>query len=379
MQLKRSLLACLVMVSSLAFASFAAALSGSWAATVGIWPGLGVVAVQSPSELILTYTVGDWSFSSDTQFDVAGWTSQEFKADGSISALAIDSVLTFDPAHAAFSNWRVTGTLSVAGATLGGRLTVWANGTWFDTWISSTTGPVSVSAYLYLGEGGGCSLSFYSASLVVGFPLSCAAVQSIVSFHSQGLDYAQFEASDIAIPNLPWLSFDALLVLKPSQKAFELAPVLNFGTTDCITVYISGAGLGSLSPAPLTAASLSLDGFGLQCTIGDVEFSELSYFGTGTKPGILKNTWYQEACQIKAKSETCCGPIELDAAVYCLPDGTFPWSIMPSGTGLFGVDEIRAEASVAAGKRLTISLTVDVLPVWAPVLMSWEIGFKVVW
>ena len=368
------------MMLGLATVSLAEAFGGSWEATVGIWPDLGIVKLQTPSELIMTYTTGNWSFSSDTVLGETGWRSEKLEVGGSFSSLTLDSALSFDPAHAAFSHWQLTGIVPLPKVTLGGSLNLWATGgTWFDMWMSGTAGPATVAAYVDFGEGSGCSLPFYSASVNVDFPLSCAAVQSTVSFNCQGFNSAALKVTGVTISGLPWLSIDALLTFTSSLKTLGFSPEFNFGADGCFSLYISEATAGGTSPAPLTLAGISIDGVGLECTVGGVTFAGLSYFGKGTKPGFLTDTSYQEGYQVRVESEACCGPIGVNVTVYCLPDSSFPWSSMPSGSGLFGVVEVRAEMQLAVTKQLTISGSIDVLPVWSPVLMHWAIGLTVTW
>jgi len=369
--MKKALVLSLAVVLGLGVASFAQTLSGSWDTTIGITPS--PVALTIDSELIVTYAVSGWSFTSDTVLDETGWQGQEFDVNGALGAFSIGSALVFDPATALFDSWEVTGGLSIAGVSFEATFDLTDTGTTLEIVGSGSAGNVDVSIDLMLGSGDGCDFNFSGVTIDVGFPFCCADVTSEISFDCDGFNYVTFEVDGIAIPNLPWLSLDAVLKFTPGPtggKTLTLTPAFDFGAIACFDLYIEQLSTGGIGPTSvLSLGDIVISGIGLDCTIGGVEFTGISYWGTGDKPGLLEDTDYWEAYQIKTTDDGCCGPFEFDITVYFLQ----------GGLQLFDVAEIDANMSLQVAQQFTFSTGIAIDLTVSPAFTNWTIGFLVEW
>ena len=367
--MKKALVLSLVVVLGLGVASFAQTLSGTWDTTITITPA-PAITLGIHSELIVTYAVSGWAFSSDTVLTDTGWSSQSFKVNGTLGAFTLGSVLDFDPLAVAFKQWEVTGGLSLAGVTFSGDFVLIPNVTTLDLIGSGTAGTVTVKGDLKLGSGVGCNFDFNGVTIDVGFPFCCANVTSEINITCAGFQYVKFDVVGIAIPNLPWVTIGADVYFTTQTKTLTLTPEFNFGTITCFNLYISEAKSGGVSPSPLVLGDFSISGIGLDCTIGGVEFIGVSYFGTGTKPSILKNhTSWWEAYQIKTTDDGCCGPFEFDITV----------GFMQGGLQLFDVAGVIANMSLQVAQQFTFTTGISIDLSVPAAFTQWTIGFKVTW
>jgi len=357
--MKKALVLSLAAVLGLGFASFAQTLSGSWDTTISIVPS--PVSLGIDSELIVTYAVSGWSFTSDTVIDETGWLAQEFGVAGSLGAFTIGSTLVFDPAAVAFDSWEVTGGLSLAGVTFDGTFTLEPGVTSLEIVASGTAGNVDVSAILNLG-GVDCSFDFSDLVIDISFPFCCAEIASEIAFNCQtGFEYVTFEATGIELPGMTWVTLDALLTFTVDEKTLVVTPSFDFGATACFDVYLS-------SPTELFG-DITVDGIGLSCEIGGVSFTGISYWGAGTKPGILKGTTYWEAYQIATTDDGCCGPFSFDIAIYFLE----------GGIQLFDVAALEANMSIQIATQFTFSMGIELDFEVVPSFTAWTLGFLVEW
>jgi hypothetical protein len=361
--MKKALVLSLALVLGLGVASFAQTLSGSWDTTITIVPS--PVSLALDSELIVTYAVSGWTFTSDTVLDETGWVSQEFDVAGALGAFTVGSTLVFDPATVSFDSWEVTGGLSLAGVTFDATFTLEPGVTSLEIVGSGTAGNVEVSVDLTLGSGLGCDFDFNSIVIDVGFPFCCADVLMEVAFNcTDGFEYASFEVDNIALPNLPWITLDALLTFTVAEKTLVLTPTVDFGAVACFNIYVTQATEGNLIIGDIT-----ISGIGISCEIGGVEFTGISFWGEGTKPGLLKGTPYWEAYQIATTDDGCCGPFAFDITVYFLQ----------GGLQLFDVAELDANMSIQIATQFTFSMGIQIDLTASPAFTSWTLGFLVEW
>lgn len=227
--MKKALALGLVVVLGVGVASFAQMLSGAWDSTVTIVPS--PVSLGIRSELIVTYAVSGWSFSSDTLLTEAGWVSQRFDASGALGEIALGSVATFNPATVAFASWIVTSSASLADVSLSGTFTLLPNNTKFILVGSGTADTVDARVAVTFGDQtlAGCDFNWTGVDIVVGFPFSCADITSTISFDCDGFSNAEFMVAGIAIPTLPWVTLNALLTFQMQTKSLVLTPVFDFG------------------------------------------------------------------------------------------------------------------------------------------------------
>jgi hypothetical protein len=343
--MKKALVLSLAVVLGLGVASFAQTLSGSWDSTIGVNPGPPVV-LTIDSELIVTYSISGWSFSSDTVLDETGWISQDFAVDGALGAFTIGSALVFDPVGPAFfTSWEVTGGLSLAGVTFEGTFTLLPSVTTLELIGSGTAGAVDVTVDITFGDGLGCNFNFAGVDIEVDFPFCCADVISTISFDCTGFVEATFGVEGIALPGLPWATLDALITFTPEEKTLTITPNFDFGVEGCFDVYMTDPAGGMLF------GDIAIVGIGLTCEIGGVQFTGISYWGEDPKPGILEGTDYWEAYQISTTDDGCCGPFTFDVGVYFLEGGAL----------LFDIAELDAAMSIQISTQFTFSAGFDIV------------------
>jgi len=389
--MKKALVLSLAVVLGLGVASFAQTLSGSWTTTVGIEPSPVVLTIDS--ELIVTYAVSGWSFTSDTLIDSTGWYGQTFTVDGALGAFTLGSTLDFPPFPPAFNYWLVTGGLSLAGVTFDATFGLVPNNTSLDIVASGTAGSVTVGAAVSFGDpifdangavlvydeetdpGYGCDFDWHGITITVDFPFCCATIASEIVFDCTGFQYVTFEVDGIAIPTLPWVSLDAVLKFTVAEKTLVLKPVFDFGVVACFDLYLGqihedaqGGGAGNHIGL---LQDIQINGIGLNCEIGGVEFTGISYWGapgTGnaSKPGLLKYTNYWEAYQIATTDDGCCGPFAFDITVY----------FEQGGAQLFDVAEFDANMSIQIATQFTFTMGIVID---LPAFTEWSLGFIVEW
>jgi len=408
--MKKALVLSLVAILCLGAASFAQTLSGKWNTTVTITPNPvpPVTLLAIKSELIVTYSISGWSFSSDTLLKDTGWNAQKFDVTGTLGAFTVSSDLVFAPSTLQMIQWVTSTELSLAGVDLTAKFvsvpgdvallltgkgtagnvdvsaTVKLGSAWYDadgvgTWCTSAYG---YPLYWYAANpnDAGCDFDFNSIDITVGFPFCCADVTAEVYFTCAGFQYADFGVTGIQVPNLPWFGFDANLHFTTQTKTIVLTPEFNFGNDACFNLYIS-QNVAELDdngqvtvPGFFTLGNISLDGIDFTCTLGGVTIYDISWWGhEGSsiydKPGILYATNYWEAFKLTTSDDACCGPFSFALTMYFLN----------GGTQLFDISKITASMGlqVAQQFKFTTGITLNLETI--PTFSQWTVGFLVTW
>jgi hypothetical protein len=363
---KEALALGLALVLGLGVASFAQTFNGSWNTAITIVPSPLTPAINT--ELIVTYAVNGWSLSSDTSLTQAGWSAQVFSAKGVLGAFTLGSTLTFSPATLTFSSWSTTGGLSLVGTTFDGTLastfTLTPDNTDLKIVSRGTAGGLDIDVTVTFGAplGSLCDFGWTGATIGIGFPFCCTDVTSTIAYDCTGFRYVTLAVAGLALPGIAWATLDALLTFTIDQKDLRVTPRFDFGALACFDIYLT-------NPATLFG-DVSAVGLGIACEIGGVEFSGISYWGTGTKPGLLQDTPYWEAYQITTTDDGCCGPMDFDVTVYFLE----------GGTQLFDVAAIEANTSIRISSQFMFSTGISVDLEAAPATFSeWTLGFVVTW
>ncbi|MFC2095163.1 hypothetical protein ACFLSW_01835 [Candidatus Bipolaricaulota bacterium] len=371
--MKRTLVVGLLGVLVLVSGGLAATLSGSWDTDVTIDPqqtnfndAIGIVSV-----LTVAYTVGDWTFTSVTDLDDSGWTDQDFSAAGVLGAFSLASALDFDPVPPALGSWNTTVDISIAGVELGLDFTLEDSDVALLLTGSGVAGDVDLGIELTFGgdDNDICDLDWADMEITLGFPFCCTLLEAAISFDCDGFENIVFTAEGIAIPSIPYLVVDATLEFTLQTKSLVLSPSFDFGLEACIDLYIDLSSTGGVGPgSPLSLDSITIEGIGLSCDIGAVTFTALSFWGDGTKPGLLAGTPYWEVYAISSNEESCCGPFGFDLGVYFLDAGDM----------LFDVSLIDADVTLQVAPQFTFNMGLEI-NVEMGALTEWLIGFLVEW
>jgi hypothetical protein len=403
--MKRALVLSLICVVGLTAAGFAQSLTGTWNTLVCFDPTQTnfSVAIDLRSTLAVTYTIGDWAFTTTTQVRDGGWYDQDFSVTGLFGLITVSSALDFNVPVGAFGEWKTTLGLNMAGVTFGASFYLspdwnyWGTGssayTGTDTFLN-LTGSAGVgsavvgSISVWLGtpsDGNACDFDFYSVNIGLDFTFcDCILVDSDIYFTCGGFQYVKFCTTGIPIPNIPWLSFNACLKFTEQSKEIIITPVFDFGASVCIDLYIQG---NSIEPffQPYTTYAYPADSFifdnfklvglGFSCDIGGVTFGALSHWGDYTgylkyRPGKLAykamDIW--EVYWITLDADACCGGVfGFDLAVF----------FTDTGTNLFDVAIIEADVNVNVTTQfeLTVGIDADVVKGFT----SFCLGFNVTW
>ena len=342
-------------------------LKGGWDTTIGV--ELPALAITLDSRLAGTYSLGAWRFSFETVVGETGWTGQTFGAGGSLGSAAFASQVSFNPATPAalFSGWLTTATFALPGTTIVGSFRLVPGNVELVIDASSSLGPATVREVLRFGDtepGGVCDFGWNGVDFTADFTLCGVAIRPALTLTCEGFDEFTIDARRIPIPALPWLTLDTLLRFTVDEKTLDITPRVNFGMPICFTIYtgIDTSG-GWLFPA------VSLDGLGLTCSMGGIEFTGQSYWGDGAPPSLLSGTPYWEAYRIASKTDECCGPFEFDVTAY-----------FDHGAQLFDVAAIEGNLKVdLADNTVTFRLGLFFDLTSVPSVTTLTLGFLIAW
>jgi hypothetical protein len=354
-------------VLGLGFSSLAASLTGYWDTDVTIDPTQTSFAdaIGLTSDISVTYTVGDWAFTSLTTLTDTGWTGQEFDAAGVLGAFSIGSTLKFNPAPPtpSFTSWNTDIAVSIAGVSFGADFTLYPGYTNLVLTAGGVAGDVTVDGTLTLGSGTDCDFDFSSVLIEVGFPFCCADISADIMFDCSGFDYVEFTTAGIVVPAIPWLTLDATLTFTVDQKTLTITPNFDFGDFACFDIDISVAYTGGDMGA-LNLGNFQIWGIGLTCDIGGVSFEGYSTWDSENL--FLDEYW--EYYKIMTNDDGCCGPFGFDLAFY----------FKNPGLALFDVALIDANMTLAVSSQFTFNMGLMV-DVDAGAFTQWTVGFLVTW
>jgi len=404
------------------FAAFAQGeLTGSWDTTITINPlghvpstGVGPAPGTPPdptagdffsfdSTLEITYAVGGWSFTSTTGVDYTGWWWQDFAIAGSFGAFDVSGGMIVSPLgdDALFPEHIFVDTGFTFGAVeINLDFDLYGNDVRLGLGASATTGLVDITGIVYFGDlpfdkygnpldsaagypyaypwpGPGaygdnniCDLDFAGAKITVDFPFCCADVSATLVLSCDGFESICFGVDGIVVANIPWFALDADLCFTLETKTLKLTPVFDFGADICFDVYIeSSAASYYYAPTPLPIPSISVVGLGLECEIGGVSFSGVSYWGDPYyAPDVLYGTDYWEAYTIATTEDACCGPFDFDITIFFKEGGDY----------LFDIDAFEANFSYELGENFIFSMGLE-YEAGVPGLTLWSIGFEITW
>ena len=368
--MKRALVLSLICVLGLAITGFAESLTGSWDTDVTIDPLQTNFndAITLVSVLTVNYIVGDWTFTSITSLSQGGWTDQDFNVIGVLGAFTLSSKLDFVPATQTFGSWVTTASVSIAGVSFGAEFKLDGTDAFLKLTGSGVAGDVTVGVVANFGSAtpAGCELNFTDVTITLGFPFCCADISASIKFTCAGFDNITFTTGGIAIPNLPWVTIGAKLVYTMDEKDLTLTTAFDFGVIACFDLYIS------VTDAPVVDKGwvfdkISIDGIKLECIIGGVTFTGISYWGAGVSP-IKAGYW--EMYKIATTDDACCGPLPFgfDLSVYFLD----------VGARLFEVGLIEANVLLPFADQFTFNMGLEI-NVETAAFTKWIVGFLVTW
>jgi hypothetical protein len=399
--MKRALVLSLVLAVGLGFAGFAQTLAGSWDTSICIdltesdWKDV----LEVSSEIVIDYTVGDWTFSTETDVLDGVWFNQDFDFSGVLGAFAISGALEFYPngpypytGTPQFQFFKVVSSVSIAGVTFGVDFRIFPDDVWLALSGSGVAGDVTISVTIGFGDpvhwGSAykstdlCDLDFYDLEIDVDFPFCCADISAELYFTCGGFQYVEFCFDGLTIENLPWLTLGGCVTFQTDSKTFAFYPELDLGLIGCdFDLYMRLATDPLIDTydyiygtSPLTGGFLFdgfwFDGIQISCEIGGVSFTGISYWGPGFwkygwngykyyYPGILygMETWvagaldnqFYEAYQIATTDDGCCGPFSFDVTVFFREDAD----------SLFDVAWFTANMEIQVASQFTFGLGLD--------------------
>jgi hypothetical protein len=406
--MKRALVLSLAVVLGLTFAGFAQGeLHGEWDTSIFIYPTkaslLEFFAFQT--EIDVVYEVGGWSFGSYTFINDAGWGQQYFTAAGSFGAFSIDSKLEFVPTGA-FVGWYVDTGFIFGSVDIGILFALVPNNVLLELTAGATTGVVDIDITLALGDvvysacddiygyfpysgpENVCDFNFNGIKIDIDFPFCCADVHADIDFTCYGFDKACFTVSGITVPNLPWVTLTTTICFQTLSKTIAIYPAFGYGNDVCFDLYFETVQTdGSVINGWDTLVGKIVDGWqlvgiGLECEIGGVSFSGISYWGQGFYSSCA-GAWFLpsplsgyagagfegnwEAYKIATTEDGCCGPFDFSLTFF-----------MGGGGQLFDISRIIAAFSYELGANFTFDMGFD-YTVGTPGLQKLSIGFEVTW
>ncbi len=328
--MKKALVVAMVMVLGLGALAFAGPLTGEWDTSISLDPSATAMSAfftDFSSSLDVDYVVGGWTFGSSTAFTLDGFSSQSFTASGVLGAFTFDSTMNFNPmavtkkvytypamtqttskvagclldtvtiaktTKPAFTDWTVTGSVSIAGVAFeglfyldGGTSAVtetpllrWNGTAWEQTssrtiagtaggsgWrfsVSGTAGDATITSLTYfnlsesdatasttgvlnssclsIGKSGsysiakpGCGVGFSEEYITIeGISFGCMNLDLAVDVTCSGFHYFKALVSDITF--LPWISLDAGVKFTTTSKEFSLCGSLISSADKCFSI-----------------------------------------------------------------------------------------------------------------------------------------------
>lgn len=266
-----------------------------------------------------------------------------------------------------------------------------------DVWLNLDAvyedGVTTVGLDVRLGDiDGVCDLPFSSATTFASWTFCCADVTFLTMFTCAGFNQAVVFVSDIMVPTLPWLSFDAQLAFTlgvegNGGKTLFLSPEFDFGDTVCFDVYLDVEHtVGSAPAQTMEFSAIEVEGLGIVCDIAGVTFEATSYWGDprlvlytdwdGNEnaaydfPGVLRgyNQEYWEGYRITTTDDGCCGPFWFSIAAL------FKTGVIDQ---LFDVDLFDALMRIDMSQHFTFTTGLKIHA--AAGVKAWTIGFVVTW
>ena len=363
--MKKALVFSLILAVGLGFAAFGQTLSGSWETEIildltpgAVWPD----DVDINSEIIVEYTVGDWTFSSETDIINGVWLNQDFDFAGVLGAFTIEGTIEFLPFVPMFEYMSVESEVSIAGVTFGAEFELWPGDADLTLWAGGVAGDVSIDVLIGLGWDYGCDFGFSYLEVDVGFPFCCADIAAEIVFGCDGFWWAEFCFDGLTIENLPWLTLGACVTFTDGiegGKYFEFLPEIDLGVIGCdFDLYYRLITDGGSNYAPLLIEGIQFDGIQIACEIGGVSFTGITYWGPDDhgpwwapgSPGILYGyEEYWEAYQIATTDDGCCGPFSFDVTVF----------FDELGTELFDVAYFVANLEIQIASQFTFGMSLE--------------------
>jgi hypothetical protein len=389
--MRKALVLSLIVAVGLGFSAFAQTLSGHWDTDITIdltagstWPD----ALTITSEIVIDYTVGDWTFSSETDIEDGAWTNQDFDFVGVLGAFTISGDIEFDPSTVAFVSLEANVSVSIAGVTFGAAFDLVPNGTDLTLTGSGTAGDVGIAVEVVLGDEVDCDFDFNSVEIDVDFPFCCADISAELVFTCAGFDYVEFCFDALTIENLPWLTLAGCVKFQTDSKVFTFEPEIDLGVIGCdFDLFYRLVSTGGTNYDPLLIDGIQFDGIQIACEIGGVAFTGITYWGVDDhgpwyapgSPGILYGyEEYWEAYQIATTDDGCCGPFSFDVTVFFDEDDAADGDDPAGADELFDVAYLVANMEIQVATQFTFSLGLET-DLEAGEVNNLTFGFLVEW
>jgi hypothetical protein len=365
--MKRALVLTVALFVALSMATVAGQFSGDWFSMFRIG-GDPLDFTFFFTDITLTYSVGDWSFTSFSEFgdfggaDV-GYMDQFFTVGGTLGAFQFGSYLQFDPVAVEFAKWVSGASVSIAGVNLYGFMALEAgetlNGTGWLIGGSGVAGDVSITAEAYfnlanslLGAFWGpwtpadifggwtsyaasacdgtyivddafsvvawdCAPAWTGIDISLGMPFACLDVVVDLAFTClDGFDYIKFQLNDIDL-GYGWITLDDFDIKFTTQtKSVSVDLDIHLGGT-CVTPYWE---FTKASGAAWEITGFKMYALALDYSWNGVSFKSITLLDTAgyvltTGGGVYPAAYdpyfctvaYDELFQITVDGDSCCG------------------------------------------------------------------------
>lgn len=394
-----------VVLSIVSLTLVASPLSGTWDANLAIDPS-PFSSTELSSTFVISYSVGGFTGTSNSDFLLAGFIWQGFGVTGTLGAFTIQGDLLFGASTVDFIYDQLIITTSIAGidfglywaqlsdAVLGGP----ADGSVLR--MAGSIGDIDIVNCFELGahvEDKGDNtlngITIYHAAtgahrhyvtnplvvgqgftgekiMISGWGFGCVEdIATTLYMTCHGFDYIKFALTGIEA-GIDWLNFDVDLMFQLQTKTLVLTPTMNLGENACIYLYSRL----HTDPAAMTSITgIEIYGLGFTTTFGNVTVKDLSVFSTSCyaitteeygsvieeKADALKYGHdfypdYWEMFSLEVTGDGCCGgSYTFLANTYFNKNVTslFDWGMthieatMPINTDLFLNEEVEVDTT----------------------------------
>ena len=211
----------------------------------------------------VTAALGGLDGSVRVLLEDAVWTKLDLETVTALGPFEIESDLRFEPNKDRFKDWITKLEWRDDAFTLAiiSKLTRTTDYLIFD--VERKWASVELEADVRLrAPSGGCSLSFYDASVVLGFEWCDVETKLELEVDDDGFDEAMLELSDLVIDSIPWVTLDVEIEWTRQETAIDLSADLALEGVWCgetLTIELEGDLPNAPSLLPVVIQEITID------------------------------------------------------------------------------------------------------------------------